>query len=99
MSNTSHGLPAVARLRERRLDARRDTLALYGPPPTSGMNPGAARQSWLGRMGTRNGDSRGAGRIIFRAVTLGDGSNIYTGRQPHKDLCAQAIKLSDKGRL
>lgn len=48
-----------------RTGARRDTLALYGPPPTSGVNPGQQDSHGLGEMGTRKGDSRVGGEIIF----------------------------------
>ena len=48
-----------------RTGARRDTLALYGPTPTSGVNPGQQDSHGLGEMGMRKGDSREAGRIIL----------------------------------
>ena len=60
ISNFSVGFSAEARTRER----RRNSLALYGPPPTSGVNPGQQDSHGLGEMGTRKGDSRGAVRII-----------------------------------
>ncbi len=51
-----------------RTGARRDTLALYGPTPTSGVNPGQQDSHGLGEMGTRKGDSTPKRKFIFSII-------------------------------